>query len=263
MKTITKLVSWGLFIISAGLFLLAVYSAARGQLLDLTAFEIRGLEPGALIVAGVVTITWINGGLMLHVRAIESPLEWKVTRLLTILAFFVDVAIMIALILGFHVPPLLPLFVAMGHAGAHVFIWIAASGETEKRPGGLLSQEYQSPEERLGEVLRQLTEANQQIALLQQSAEMERRQREIAERREERTLTAPRQLSAPVSANVRQTPPANNDPEQIKERIRALVLASPDMPKAEMARQLGIARSTLYAYWPADTPNGHHKEAVN
>lgn len=156
MKLATRIVSWVLFIVSAGLFMLAVYNAAMGRLLDLTLFEISGIEPGALIVAGVVTITWINGGMMLRYGEIDSPLEWKVTRGLTVLAFLVDVAIMMALIVRVRVPPLLPLFVAMGHAGAHVFIWIAASGEAEKKPGGLLSGEYESKNDRIASLETQL-----------------------------------------------------------------------------------------------------------
>lgn len=156
MKLVTRIVSWLLFIVSASLFLLAVYNAAMGRLLDLTALEINGIEPGALIVAGVVTITWINGGLMLRYQVIENVLEWKVTRALTVLAFLVDVAIMLALIVRFRVPPLLPLFVAMGHAGAHVSIWLAASNEVEKRPGGLLSGDYQSKDAHIAALETQL-----------------------------------------------------------------------------------------------------------
>jgi hypothetical protein len=120
----------------------------------------------------------------------------------------------------------------------------------------LFSRDYKSPEQRLMEM-------ENKLALAEQTIQMERRQREIAEQREERSLSAPKTLSLPVSAGRSQTTAANADPEQIKNRIRSLLSASPNMSKSEMARQLNIARSTLYTYLPDVQTNGHHKAEVN
>jgi hypothetical protein len=119
----------------------------------------------------------------------------------------------------------------------------------------LFKRDYESPEIKL-------MKAQQEIALLEERNRTERTQREAAERREERAIITPRQLSAPVSGKRSRTPQTNNDPEQIVARIREQLAATPDMAKVDMVDALGMSKSTFYKYLPA-AQNGHRKEAAN
>lgn len=148
MKRVIVIGNWALFGISVAIFMATVYNAVLGRQLDLTA-QIKGITPGALIVAGIVTTSWLLNGLACKLRVVESGWEWWGTALLAITAFVIDILIMAALVFNYVIPSHLPLIVVMGHAGMHFILWIATSYEREKQEDGLLGGSYETPEARL------------------------------------------------------------------------------------------------------------------
>lgn len=168
-KKIVRSVQNALFVISAALFMATVYNAVQGKPLDLTGMHIWLLEPGALIAAGIVTLTWIFDGLACKLRLPKSKLDWYCTAALALAALLVDVGFVASLMLHIPLHPLLPLLVVVGHGGVHALQWVITSWEEEHRPGGVLSSDYVPPEQRIAEL-------EQSFALLKQSnAELEQR----------------------------------------------------------------------------------------
>jgi len=136
-KKAIRLINWILFGVSASIFLAAVYNAAMGQVLNLGVLQIGRLEPGALLVASIVTVTWVTDGLALRWHVPESASEWVITALLCIVAFVVDIYVLAGVMAGYRVPTTLPLIVVMAHAGTHVLEWIVTSASKELDSGVL------------------------------------------------------------------------------------------------------------------------------
>lgn len=199
MKQFIKITNWVLFGISVAIFMASVYNAVQGRLLNL-AVEVSGVVPGALIVAGIVTTSWMINGAALKLRLVQSgSLEWYGTALLAIVAFAVDILIMAALAFQVQVPPNLPLLVVMGHAGLHFVLWIVTAYDVERRDGGVLSTSFRPAEELVPELQQQvaaLAERTKQAESMLKQAESTHvaavqkleRQLERAEERAEKAL---------------------------------------------------------------------------
>lgn len=161
-QSIVRFFLHALFVLSVFVFMAIIYNAVQGQPLDLNGFQLWTLDPGALIAAGIVTLTWIFNGLSLKLRMSESRLDWYIKALMTVIGLAVDVVFVASLILRFSLHPLMPLLVVIGHGVSHALHWVITSWEIEHRDGGVLSDSYQSPEQRAIDAEKKLALAEQE-----------------------------------------------------------------------------------------------------
>jgi hypothetical protein len=149
MRAFIRFTHMVLLAISIGFFVGVVYNAVQGRDLDLTSLRLWGVEPGALIVAIVLTGTWIVEGLSLRFRLPEGRHDWFMTAGVMVVAILVDCGITLAFIFGLHIPERLPLFVTIAHAATQAARWTIASYQRESKSDGMLQVGYEPAEARL------------------------------------------------------------------------------------------------------------------
>lgn len=139
----TEVLTWILFAVATFLLARQTYFAMLGQLPDYSSSE------GALIVAGIVTLTWLAmlGRIVLHLD--KTMVDWLISLSLLISGIAVDVAVALSFVFEWQFPTHLALLVIVAHVVAHVVQWVVSAGQ---QAFGRFSGAYKPPEERVAEL---------------------------------------------------------------------------------------------------------------
>ncbi|MBN1430464.1 MAG: hypothetical protein JXB07_18990 [Anaerolineae bacterium] len=140
---ITEVLTWILFAVATFLLARQTYFAMLGQLPDYSSSE------GALIVAGIVTLTWLAmlGRIVLHLD--KTMVDWFISLSLLISGIAVDVAVALSFVFEWKFPTHLALLVIVAHVVAHVAQWVVSAWQQSWLRW---SGQYKSPEDRVVEL---------------------------------------------------------------------------------------------------------------
>lgn len=136
---IVEAITWALFIVATILL-------ARQ-----TAYAVQELQPdysgvqAAIIVAGIVTITWLVMLARIVLQIDKTPVDWLISLSLLIAGIAVDIAVALSVVFEWTFPVHIALLVIVAHVAAHVLQWIvsAAQGASVRFSAG-----YESPEQK-------------------------------------------------------------------------------------------------------------------
>lgn len=119
----TEVLTWLLFSLATFLLARQTYFAMLGQMPD------YANNHGALIVAGIVTLTWLAmlGRIVLHLD--KTAVDWFISLSLLVSAIAVDVAVALSFVFGWQFPTHLALLVIVAHVVAHVVQWVVSAGQ--------------------------------------------------------------------------------------------------------------------------------------
>lgn len=143
MKKLVNIAWWLLFAVSAGLLTYQTVCALLG--ITVTYDELAG----ALIIAGIVTLTWIVmlGRLVYELDRNYAELVTTVTLLACGIA--VDGGILLSIVFGFQFPTNLALFIILGHIIAHILlVFVQSFGRSRER----FKASFKPPEQRVHEL---------------------------------------------------------------------------------------------------------------
>lgn len=120
---LTEVMTWLLFSVATFLLARQTYFAMLGQQPD------YANNQGALIVAGIVTLTWLAmlGRIVLHLD--KTIVDWIISLSLMCSAIAVDVAVALSFVFGWQFPTHLALLVIVAHVVAHVVQWVVSAGQ--------------------------------------------------------------------------------------------------------------------------------------
>jgi len=178
LEGLTEVLTWLLFAIATFLLARQTYFALIGQLPDYSSSE------GALIVAGIVTLTWLAmlGRIVLHLD--KTMVDWLISLSLLISGIAVDVAVALSFVFEWQFPTHLALLVIVAHVVAHVVQWVVISGQ---QAAGRFSGSYKSPEQLLAEAELQNVELELRSSTAQ--AQLDHLQAELDQMKAERERT--------------------------------------------------------------------------
>lgn len=169
MKKLVNIAWWLLFATSAGLLTYQTVCVLLG--IGVTYDELAG----ALIIAGIVTLTWIVmlGRLVYELDRNYSELATTITLLVCGIA--VDGGILLSIVFEFQFPTNFALFIILGHIIAHILlVFVQSAGRAQER----FKASFKPPEQKIRElelsnaILEQsLSDVEQRLQLAQASSE--------------------------------------------------------------------------------------------
>lgn len=169
LEGLVEVLTWLLFSVATFLLARQTYFAMLGLMPDYSSVE------GALIVAGIVTLTWLAmlGRIVLHLD--KTVVDWVISLSLLVSGIFVDVAVALSFVFGWRFPTHLALLVIVAHVVAHVIQWVVIAGQQswQRFSGG-----YTPPEQRLAEVELRWSTDRAQLEHLQEELEHIKEERE-------------------------------------------------------------------------------------
>jgi hypothetical protein len=158
-------ITWLLFAIATFLLARQTYFAVQGQQPD------YGTQQSALIVAGIVTATWLTmlGRIVLQID--HTPVDWILSASLMLAGVAVDIAVALSVVFEWAFPSHIALLVIVAHVVAHVIQWAVSAGQGAWKR---FSADYESQEDRTRRLERELAIAERTLS--NRTADAERRQ---------------------------------------------------------------------------------------
>jgi hypothetical protein len=150
---VTEIVTWSLFFIATLLLARQTWYAVQGLMPDYSGVE------SAIIVAGIVTLTWLVMLARLALGVDQSPVDWFISFSLLIAGIAVDIAVALSVVFEWVFPVHIALLVVVGHVLAHVVQWVVAAAQSASVRFGAA---YESAEKKAARLERE--EASSKVA---------------------------------------------------------------------------------------------------
>lgn len=176
MKKLVNIAWWLLFAVSAGLLTYQTVCVLLG--ISVTYDELAG----ALIIAGIVTLTWVVMLGRLVYELDRNYAELATTIILLACGIAVDGGILLSIVFGFQFPTNFALFIILGHIIAHILlVFVQSAGRAQER----FKASFKSPEQRVSELEQERALLEQTAAIAKSELEQLRGELKLAQARSE------------------------------------------------------------------------------
>lgn len=157
---IVETVTWILFFLATFLLARQTWYAVQGVMPDYSGAE------AAIIVAGIVTLTWLFMLARLALGVDQNPVDWLISFSLLIAGIAVDVAVALSVVFEWVFPVHIALLVIVGHVLAHVVQWVVAAAQSASVRFGAA---YESAEQKAARLEREAASSKVAQSMLEQA----------------------------------------------------------------------------------------------
>lgn len=155
-----EVVTWLLFFVATFLLARQTWYAVQGMMPDYSGAD------AAIIVAGIVTLTWLVMLVRLALGVDRNPIDWLISLSLLIAGIGVDIAVALSVVFEWVFPVHIALLVIVGHVLAHVVQWVVAAAQSASVRFG---DAYESSEKKAARLERESASSQVAQSMLEQA----------------------------------------------------------------------------------------------
>lgn len=153
-------ITWALFIIATLLLARQTWYAVQELQADYSGVQ------AAIIVAGIVTLTWLVMLARIVLQIDKTPVDWLISLSLLIAGIAVDIAVALSVVFEWTFPVHIALLVIVAHVVAHVLQWIVSAAQSASVR---FSTGYESPEQKAARLERESASSKTAQSMLEQT----------------------------------------------------------------------------------------------